>query len=170
MFLFQHLKDNVPLFSAILVSDEISSLFLTVFVHVLCPFSSDCFQDFPFIFVFSMLTMMCLCMVFFILILLGVLWHWICGLISFISFGKFLAISSIFVLFFFLLLRLYLCWTVCCCPIELQCWWVFSLFSLFIFQSPGLLILSSIFSLLLSTSKSFFIYNIIYFIFRIFVF
>lgn len=92
MFLFQHLKNNVPLFSAFLVSDEKSVIILTVFMLVVCPFSSDCFQDFPFIFVFSLLTMMCLYLVFFVLILLGVLWHWICGLISFISLGKFLTI------------------------------------------------------------------------------
>lgn len=107
MFLFQHLKNNVPLFSAFLVSDEKSAIFLTVFMHVVCPFSSLlsrfslylCFQHVDYdVFISGFL---CIDSAWGCLTL--DLW------IDFIyQFGKILDhyLVSIFVLFFSLLLRL----------------------------------------------------------------
>ena len=54
-FFFQHFKDIVPLFSAFLVLDEKSAIILIIVsLYVMCPFFSDCFLDFPFIFCQSM--------------------------------------------------------------------------------------------------------------------
>lgn len=78
-------------------------------------FSSECYQDFLFIFGFSNLTMICLGVVFFEFILIGVCWAiWICKLMFSIKFEKISAyVSFIFFCYilFLLRLRLHLCLT-----------------------------------------------------------
>lgn len=99
MFFFQHFKGIVLCFPCFLMRSQ--SLFLSLFPCMSCVLSPlITFMIFSLSFVFSVLSMSCLFMVFFVWILLGVLWSWICGLISFIILGKFLAIVRIFVLFF----------------------------------------------------------------------
>lgn len=99
MFFFQHFKDIVL---SSLFSDEMLAIIFTLtiifsYCFPVCHVSFLLWLHSWFSllsFVFSLLTMVCLYLVFFVWILLGVLWPWICGLISFISLRKFSVLLS----------------------------------------------------------------------------
>lgn len=82
-FFLSVLKDSIPLFLYSNVSDEKLITILAIVSSWNAFFPLNVFKTFVLSLLFNSLAVMCLCVTFFILILLGVHWtYWICNYIS----------------------------------------------------------------------------------------